>query len=171
MNCSLREGPPTFMRPLLIRIYPCLGNNNFQKSDVAQLVIPAHSKLEHKNILELQIHLPKGEELTLCVLTVKAEHRPKQKHLLCVGGNLGQWYRITSHTLAGMCHTLKRVLNIRWDNRETFSQLAFCSALSAPPTLLWMPFQCFPFGKILCLLNLPLIQWSSCRSPCSAGGA
>lgn len=59
MNCSLREGPPTFMRPLLIRIYPCLGNNNFQKSDVAQLVIPAHSKLEHKNILELQIHLPK----------------------------------------------------------------------------------------------------------------
>lgn len=124
-----------------------------------------------KNILELQIRLPKGKELTLCILTVKAEHRPKQKLLLCVGGSLDQWYRITSHTLPGMCHTLKRVLNIRWDNRETLSQLAFGSALSAPPTLLWMPFQYFPFGKIPSLLNLPLIQWSSCRFPCSASGA
>lgn len=163
------ESPPTFMRPLLIRIYPSLGNNSFQDSEVAQLVIPAHCKCVDKSILELQIHLPKGEELTLCILTVKAEHRPKQKHLVCVGGNLGQWYRTTSHTLAGMCHTLKRVLNIRWDNRETLSQLAFCSTLSAHPTLLWMPLQYFPFGKILSLLSLPLIQWSSCRSPCSAG--
>lgn len=57
---------------------------------MAQLVIPAHCKCVHKSILELQIHLPKGEDLTLCILTVKAEHRPKQKHLLCVGGNLGQ---------------------------------------------------------------------------------
>lgn len=169
MKCSLGESPPTFMRPLLIWIYPSLGNNSFQDSEVAQLVIPAHCKCVDKSILELQIHLPKGEELTLCILTVKAEHRPKQKHLVCVGGNLGQWYRTTSHTLAGMCHTLKRVLNIRWDNRETLSQLAFCSALSAHPTLLWMPLQYFPFGKILSLLNLPLIQWSSCRSPCSAG--
>lgn len=163
MKCSLGDAPLTFMRPLLIRISPCLGNNSFQESEVAQLVITAHCKCLHKSILELQIHLPKGAELTLCILTVKAEHRPKQKRLVCVGGNLGQWYRITSHTLAGMCHTLKRVLNIRWDNRETFSQLAFCSALSAPPTLLWMPFQYFPFGKILSWLNLPLIQWSSCR--------
>lgn len=90
MKRCLREGPPAFMRPLLIMIYPCLGNNSFQESEVAHLVIPAQYKCVHENILELQIRLPKGEELTLCILTVKAEHRPKQKHLLCVGGNLGQ---------------------------------------------------------------------------------
>lgn len=78
------------MRLLLIRIYPFLGNNSFQESGMAQLVIPAHCKCVHKSILEFQIHLPKGEDLTLCILTVKAEHRPKQKHLLCVGENLGQ---------------------------------------------------------------------------------
>jgi len=31
----------------------------------------------YESILELKIHLPKGEELALCILTVKAEDRLK----------------------------------------------------------------------------------------------